>query len=53
MKEGFSILNAAFEIHLSIQQLLRLLPMEICIFFNVHGQIIVDAKLPQKHLCKK
>ena len=37
--------NAAFETQTSTQQLLRLLPKEICIFFNVHQQIIAQAKL--------
>ena len=50
--EGSSCIAAAFEIHLSIWQLLRLLLREICIFFNVRSQIIAEAKLPQ-YLCKK
>ena len=42
--EGSSCIAAAFEISLSIRQLSRLLPREICIFFNVHRQIIAEAK---------
>ena len=40
--EGSSCIAAAFEISLSIWQLLR----EICIFFNVRWQIVAEAKLP-------
>ena len=42
--EGSSCIEAAFKIFLSIQQLLRLLPREICIFINVCWQIIGEAK---------
>ena len=50
--EGSSCIAAAFEIHLSIWQLLRVLLREICIFFNVRWQIIAGAKLSQ-HICKE
>ena len=43
--EGSSCIAAAFDIHLSIRQLPRLLPREICTFFNVRWQIIAEAKL--------
>ena len=43
--EGSSCIATAFEIRLSIRQLPRLLPREICIFFNVRRQIIAKAKL--------
>ena len=54
--EGSSCIAAAFEIHLSIRLLLRLLLREICIFFNVflmfsliifsfRRQIIAEAQL--------
>ena len=42
--EGSFCIAAAFEIHLSIRQLLRLLPKEICIFFNMCQQIIAKVK---------
>ena len=44
-QEGSSCIAAAFEIHLSIRQLLRLFLREICIFFNVCLQIIAETKL--------
>ena len=43
--EGGSCIAAAFKIRLSIRQLPRLLPREICIFFTVRRQIIAEAKL--------
>ena len=43
--EGSSCIAAAFKIRLSIRQLPRLLPREICIFFTVRRQIIAEAKL--------
>ena len=51
--EGSSCIAAAFKISLSIRQLSRLLPREICIFFNVCQQVIAEAKLSEKHLRKK
>ena len=51
--EGSSCIAAAFEIRFSIRQLPRLLPREICIFFNVRRQIIAEAKLSEQNLCKK
>ena len=38
-------IKAAFQIRLSTRQLLRILPKEICIFFNVCRQIIAKVKL--------
>ena len=43
--EGSSCIAAAFEIHLSIWKLLRLLLREICIFFNVYSHFTAKAKL--------
>ena len=37
--------TTAFEIRLGTQQLRKLLPKEIYIFFNVRRQIIAEAKL--------
>ena len=42
---------AAFEIHLSIWQLARLLRREICVSFNVCPQIIAKAKF--NNICVK
>ena len=41
----FSLIDQLSKICLSTWQLARLLPREICIFSNVHQQIIADAKL--------
>ena len=51
--EGSSCIAAAIKIRLSLRQLMRLLPREICIFIKVHRQIIAKAKLSEQHLCKK
>ena len=45
-------IKAAFQIRLSTWQLLKLLPKEICIFFNVSTNYC-QGKIVLKYLCKK
>ena len=45
------VLVSVFEFHLGTQQLPRLLLMEICIFSNMHGEIMAKAKLSKQHSC--